>query len=89
MQLVILSSLTPRCHHNQMTLKVIEYREEASEKGHEWPYCTSLGDSLRASISCPDVTTLIECWGRLEDGLAIKTTGRLKVGVATNRQSFR
>ena len=72
-----------------MTLKVIEYREEASEKGHEWPYCTSLGDSLRASISCPDVTTLIECWGRLEDGLAIKTTGRLKVGVATNRQSFR
>ena len=64
-----------------MRVKVFEYREEAEAalEGHEWPYCSSLGDTLRASMSCPNVETLVDCWARLDAAFDIKTTGRVKV----------
>ena len=37
-----------------------------------------LGDVLRASFACPDVPTLLDVWRRVEAGLGIRATGRLK-----------
>ena len=39
---------------------------------------SKLGDTLRATISCPDVKSAIETWRLLEKGLRIRETGRLK-----------
>src|SRR5256885_1173410 len=58
--------------------KLGENRTEANEKKADWPYISSIGDTLRATVVCRDEDSIYDTWKRLNQEFKVDKNGRLK-----------
>ena len=61
-------------------------RRERREDG-QWPFVTTIGDSLRASVVCNDIDALDRAWASVRDGFKVcDGHGRLKNHLRTKEE---
>ena len=68
----------------ELCAKKMELEPTSSE---HWPHVQQLGDSLRCTIECPDVQSMLRSWRRLRAVFRIrKGRGRLKNNLLANNK---